>query len=128
MPPRPAARTSAGTGWRARHCFDPRRAAIGPGLTLPVSDYGHDLGCTVIGGDVYRGAAQVPALRGGYVFGDYCSGTLWAIDAGLDASERVPITLLETHRAISAIGVDDEGEVVMTDLSGGELLRLVAAP
>ena len=93
---------------------------------MPVTEYPHDLGCSVIGGVVYRGDA-IPALRGAYLFSDNCCGTLWAIDAGLDAAEQVPITLLETHRAISAIGVDDEGEVVMTDLSGGELVKLVAA-
>ena len=93
---------------------------------MPVTEYPHELGCAVIGGVVYRGSA-IPALRGAYLFSDNCSGTLWAIDAGLDAGEQAPITLLETHRAISAIGVDDAGEVYLTDLSGGELVRLVDA-
>jgi hypothetical protein len=74
---------------------------------------------------VYRGAA-IPALRGAYLFSDNCSGTLWAIDAGLDAAQA-PIAVLETGRAISSIGVDAAGEVYLTDLAGGTLLRLVAA-
>ena len=36
-----------------------------------------DRGCTVVGGFVYRGKAR-PAERGRYVFGDYCSGTVWS--------------------------------------------------
>jgi hypothetical protein len=89
-----------------------------------VTEYGHGAGCSVIGGVVYRGAA-IPALRGGYLFSDYCSGTLWAIDATLDAAQA-PITLLETGAPISSIGSGEDGEVYLTDLSGG-LLRLVPA-
>ncbi|HEY4190003.1 MAG TPA: PQQ-dependent sugar dehydrogenase [Candidatus Limnocylindrales bacterium] len=112
--------------WEGRHCYDPPTGCDPTGVTMPVTEYPHELGCAVIGGVVYHGAA-IPALRGAYLFSDNCTGTLWAIDAGLDASEQAPITLLETHRAISAIGVDDAGEVYLTDLSGGDLLKLVAA-
>ena len=53
-------------GWNlmeASHCFaaDP---CVEPGLTLPVSEYGHDLGCTVIGGSVYRGRLSRAWLAG----------------------------------------------------------------
>jgi len=55
--------------------------ALGPGkLVQPVAQYTHDDGCSVTGGYVYRGNA-VPALRGRYVFGDYCSGTIWSMPA-----------------------------------------------
>jgi hypothetical protein len=91
---------------------------------MPVTEYSHGAGCSVIGGVVYHGAA-IPALRGAYLFSDYCSGTLWAIDAGLDAVQA-PVTLLETGRQISAVSTDAAGEVVLTDL-GGSVLRLVPA-
>jgi hypothetical protein len=91
---------------------------------MPVTEYPHGAGCSVIGGVVYRGEA-IPALRGAYVFGDYCAGTLWAIDAGLDA-QQAPVTLLETGRQVSSIGTDQAGEIVLTDL-GGAVLRLVPA-
>jgi len=90
---------------------------------MPVTEYEHGAGCSVIGGVVYRGAA-IPALRGAYLFADYCTGTLWAIDAGM-ASAQAPVTLLETGRQVSSIGTDDAGEVYLTDL-GGVLLRLAA--
>jgi glucose/arabinose dehydrogenase len=112
--------------WEGRHCYDPSPAAdcSEDGVTMPVTEYSHGAGCSVIGGEVYRGEA-IPALRGAYVFSDYCSGTLWAIDAGLDAVQA-PVTLLETGRQVSAIGTDESGEIVMTDL-GGSVLRLVPA-
>jgi glucose/arabinose dehydrogenase len=112
--------------WEGRHCYDPSPASdcSEAGVTMPVTEYGHGAGCSVIGGVVYRGEA-IPALRGAYLFSDYCSGTLWAIDAGLDA-QQAPVTLLETGRQVSAIGTDEAGEVVLTDL-GGAVLRLVPA-
>jgi glucose/arabinose dehydrogenase len=111
--------------WEGRHCYDPPSGCDPAGVTMPVTEYGHGSGCAVIGGVVYRGS-DIPALRGAYLFSDNCSGTLWAIDAGLDAPQA-PITLLETGRPISSIGTDDAGEVYLTDLSGGALLRLVPA-
>ena len=47
---------------------------LGPGkLVQPVYEYGHDKGCSVTGGYVYRGRA-IPRIAGRYFFGDYCSG------------------------------------------------------
>jgi glucose/arabinose dehydrogenase len=109
--------------WEGRHCYNPAEGCDPAGVTMPVAEYGHGAGCSVIGGVVYRGTA-VPPLRGGYLFSDYCSGTLWAIDAGL-AAAQAPITLTETGASISSIGTGDDGEVYLTDLAGGRLLRLL---
>ncbi len=92
-------------------------------LTLPVTEYSHDDGCSVTGGTVYRGSGQ-PGLSGFYVFADYCSGRLWVIDpAGDDVRE--PTVVLDSGRSISAIAEDASGELYATDLAAGELLRLV---
>jgi len=109
--------------WEGRHCYDPPTGCDPAGVTMPVAEYGHGAGCSVIGGVVYRGAA-IPALRGGYLFSDYCSGTLWAIDAGGGAQQQ-PAVLVETGASISSIGTDDDGEVYLTDLARGRVLRLV---
>jgi glucose/arabinose dehydrogenase len=51
----------------------------GPGrLVAPVAQYTHDDGCSITGGVVYRGSA-VPAYVGRYLYGDYCSGTVWSL-------------------------------------------------
>jgi glucose/arabinose dehydrogenase len=47
----------------------------------PVAEYGHGEGCSVTGGYVYRGR-KVPALRGRYVYGDFCTGKVWTMRAG----------------------------------------------
>lgn len=109
--------------WEGRHCYDPPQGCDPAGITMPVAEYGHDAGCAVIGGVVYRGEA-IPALRGAYLFSDYCSGTLWAVDSTAAAS--TPVVLLQTGLPISSIGTGDDGEVYLTDLGGG-VRRLVAA-
>ena len=110
--------------WEGRHCFEPATGCDPDGVTLPVAEYGHGAGCSVIGGVVYRGSALAP-LRGGYLFSDYCSGTLWAIDSTDDGAQQ-PTVLLETGSSISAIGTGEDGEVYLTDLARGSVLRLVA--
>src|SRR5207249_2553308 len=42
-----------------------------PGMIRPILEYSHSLGCTVIGGYVYRGAA-IPGLAGAYLYADFC--------------------------------------------------------
>ena len=113
-------------GWRlmeGRACYDPAEGCPTDGLTMPLAVYGHDLGCAVTGGYVYRGAAQ-PALDGAYLFADSCSGRIWAVDAaGPDAQE--PVVLLETGRPIVSFGRGDDGELYIVDI-GGSVLRVVA--
>ena len=96
------------------------------GLTLPVSEYGHDLGCSVTGGVVAR-SATVLAIQDRYLFSDYCTGTIWSIDASSTVLTE-PDVLFESGRSISAIALDADGSVLLTDHGGGQLLRLVSAP
>ena len=113
-------------GWNimeGSHCYEPAEGCDQTGLTLPVAEYGHDLGCAVIGGVVVRDAATPTARRPLPVLATTASGNIWPIDpaATPDASRRV---ILESGRSISAIGQDADGVVYMTDLGGGELLRV----
>jgi glucose/arabinose dehydrogenase len=86
----------------------------------PVATYGHDLGCSVTGGYVYRGAA-VPKLQGQYLYADFCSGRLWAVPA--DGSGRRKVREIGTVPQPSSFGEDDRGEVYVTSFDGG-LYRL----
>lgn len=79
------------------------------GLTLPRAVYGHDVGCAIIGGYVYRGDAM-PELQGWYVYGDYCSGRIWALNT---AGNSGPVLLSETGHPISAFGELANGEIVV---------------
>ena len=117
-------------GWNrmeGNHCFRPADGCDQADLTPPVTEYSHDAsgGCTVIGGYVYRGTAQ-PDLAGGYLFADYCSGTIWAISPSGDEF-REPTVVAESGASISSFGEDEAGELYVTDIRAGQLLRVVAS-
>jgi glucose/arabinose dehydrogenase len=116
-------------GWKVmegRTCYEPSSGCDMSGLTLPVAVYDHTHGCAVTGGFVYRGT-RWPALHGAYLFADYCSGTIWSLD-GSRPSARPPVVMLETGRSISSFGEDESGELYITDLGRGEVLRIVGPP
>lgn len=86
-------------------------------LELPVAVYGRDDGCSVTGGYVYRGA-RFPSLYGAYVYGDYCSGKIWALRYdGARVTES--IELADTNLRIASFGEDGGGELYILDLRGG---------
>jgi len=92
-----------------------------PALTPPIFDYPHAEGrCAVIGGYVYRGTA-VPGLVGSYVYGDLCSGEVWAaaLDGGVWRSRPLSVSL----PLLTSFGEDAAGELILTSL-GGEVRRL----
>ena len=114
-------------GWNrmeGSHCFRPSNGCEDPALTLPVAEYGHDEGCTVIGGVVVRGQGQ-PLLTGGYVFADYCSGRVWAIDPSGNEL-RKPTVVADAHHNFAAFGEDEAGDVYAVDIAGGTLLQVTA--
>jgi glucose/arabinose dehydrogenase len=116
-------------GWNrmeGAHCFEPPQGCADPSLVLPVTEYGRDLGTTVIGGGVYRGSAQA-GLAGGYIFADYGSGNLFVINPAHNGPTN-PIVALKGHPSISSFGEDQAGELYATDLSAGTLLHLIAKP
>ena len=112
-------------GWNimeGAHCFR-GETCDQEGLTLPVSEYGRELGCTVIGGYVYRGSAY-PALVGAYLFADYCTGRIFAIDSS--TTELVPpVEVGSGSGSISGFGEDADGELYVMSLDGS-VSRVVA--
>jgi glucose/arabinose dehydrogenase len=124
----PAYRGGLNYGWNTMEgdaCFDPPSGCDRNGLVLPVATYTHDHGCSVTGGYVYRGDAFA-SLQGSYFFGDYCSGFIWALDASA-GSTRSPRMVLESNHSVSSFGLDEEGELYLTDISSGEIFQVVEA-
>lgn len=94
----------------------------GPGrLVSPVFEYSHDEGCSVTGGYVYRGAARA-SERGRYVFGDYCSGTVWSfrISAGVATDVREEPFEIDS---LSSFGENSSGELFAVS-HGGTIFRI----
>jgi len=89
----------------------------GPGkLVSPVFEYTHDQGCSVTGGYVYRGSARA-SERGRYVFGDYCSGTIWSFrisDGGAADVREEPFDVED----LSSFGENAAGELFAVSHEG----------
>ncbi len=100
--------------WEGLHCYD-ADSCDGTGMTAPVAEYAHELGCAVTGGYVYRGRAQ-PALQGIYFYGDYCTGRIWGTVAVADAWRSAE--LLDSDAQISAFGETESGELLVVDYGG----------
>jgi len=90
-----------------------------PSLTLPVHEYPRGSGSTVIGGYVYRGGL-IPGLAGCYVFGDFGSGTIWALDA---ANPGAAVSKLSGQGGLTTFGEDMFGDLYMA--VSGDIYRLL---
>jgi glucose/arabinose dehydrogenase len=89
-----------------------------PAVVLDQRD-GH---CSVIGGYVYRGAT-IPALRGRYLYGDFCSRRIFSfVWDGRAATARAELSSdLESEailQSLSSFGEDTAGELYVVDLAG----------
>ncbi len=123
----PAGTGGLNFGWNRMegfHCYAPSEGCDQAGLTMPVAEYGHDLGCAVIGGVVVRDRGQ-PALDGRYLFSDSCSSRLWLLDP-TGVGRREPEVAGQTDGSISSINEADDGTILATDLQGGRLLAITA--
>ena len=115
-------------GWNLRegaHCFPPGSSCSTAGMIDPITEYSHASGrCSITGGYVYRGL-QVPDLQGVYLYGDFCSGTLWGLR---EVQDSAPINqvVIETGLNISSFGEGVDGELYVIDRNG-ELYRIVAS-
>ena len=121
------AKTSSGAGkglnwgWdilEGFHCYPASVSSCSTsGKAKPLLEYPHSGSrCAVTGGYVYRGS-RIPALVGGYVFADYCSGEIWVVPANA-AAPATPTLLLNTGLLISSFGESTTNELLVTDLSG----------
>lgn len=111
-------------GWNTMEgsrCFQSANCSTG-GLTLPVVEYSHSNGCSVTGGYVYRGS-RYPVLDGFYFFGDFCSGSVWAL-APSGHGGWVVAVVGETGASISSFGEDDDGELYLCDLFAGVVYKI----
>ena len=98
-------------GWNITegfHCYEPAEGCDGAGLVAPRIEYSHEFGCAIMGGFVYRGAAM-PELFGWYVYGDYCTGRVWAVDTASADAPAIPIA--DTGRSITSFAQDKDGEL-----------------
>ena len=105
-------------GWNIMEgslCYNPSTDCNETGLELPIWNYTHDVGNAIIGGYVYHGSA-LPSLIGDYVYGDYGSGSIWA----LSYNGTVPVNTLlsNTGLNIASFGLDQQNELYFSAYDG----------
>ncbi len=113
-------------GWRCREgAHDFNTSGCGTGFINPVSEYSHSVGRSITGGFVYRGVA-IPELTGKYVFADYSTGRIWALQPdGLGGYTNDE--LIDTSFGPTSFGVDQAGELYFTDLNSSRLRMIISA-
>jgi glucose/arabinose dehydrogenase len=119
-------------GWNVvegSHCYK-AKTCDRTGFTPPAAEYGHDAGCSITGGVVYRGKA-LPRLAGRYFYADYCTGLVRSFVWTQDPSSPTSAGFVREHwdwkpyldrtgqlSQISSFGVDHDGEVYLVKLGG----------
>jgi len=106
-------------GWNtmeARHCFSPGQNCNPSGLKMPVWEYGRSFGVSVTGGFVYRGPT-LPGLTGKYIYADYSSKWIWALDYS-DMTHPANTGLVQANFEISSFGVDQNNELYLCGFDG----------
>ncbi len=115
-------------GWNLReamHPFTPKDnpqkkgSPPRPDLIEPIWEYNHDVGKSIIGGNVYRGK-MVPELAGAYLYADYVTGQVWALWYDREKNRVIANrTIQPKGQPILSFGEDDEGEVYFLTQEGG---------
>ncbi len=114
----------ANFGWscyEGRHAYNLNQPLCmpPPPTVMPVFEYPHSGGhggCSITGGYVVRDA-DLPTLLGRYIYGDYCTGTIYSNILQIpDAQDDQPTGL--SVGALSSFGEDACGHVYALSLNG----------
>lgn len=108
-------------GWNFResyHPFGKRPEPANAEFLSPIWEYDHQIGKSITGGHVYRGKA-VPELSGKYLYADYVSGKIWALDYDQESGKvkgnyAIPSPMLPTI----TFGEDEAGESYFAIVNG----------
>jgi len=106
-------------GWdvyEGSEVFADKMPTPGGKLVAPITEYGHDLGCSITGGYVYRGSAVRTQAWGRYFYGDYCSGRIWSVARwnGEVSRRSHPFRV----PGLTSFGEDASGELYLVSTDG----------
>lgn len=113
-------------GWRikeANNCYksgeDCRKAT---NLIAPVWSYSQgENGRSVTGGLVYRGN-KIKGLEGKYIYGDYVSGKIWALE--YDGQRTNNELIINQFGSVSAFGTDTNNNLYICEYSKGQIYTI----
>jgi glucose/arabinose dehydrogenase len=101
-------------------------------FVMPVLEYEHSDGCSIIGGFAYRGC-RMPDLRGTYFYSDFCTPFIRTFN-GIGKGKAVRLKDLTPYippkgalKKVSSFGEDARGELYIVDYADGEIWKIVPA-
>lgn len=106
-------------GWRiveGTHCHNAKNTPDGScdkkGIIMPITEYSHKEGVSVMGGYVYHGK-NIPALDGKYIFADWTGPVFYLKNNGKKIWQRNSIKLnnMPSNLKITGINEDRDGEL-----------------
>jgi len=122
-------------GWNimeGNHCY-PEPGCDKEGFINPIFEYPSDAnypfslmgikqenvsGCSVTGGYIYRGN-QIKSLYGLYIFSDFCTGKIWALDPLKNIVQEITEPLFGSEKnMISSFSQDINNEIYIVEFSG----------
>lgn len=107
-------------GWdiiEGSNCYEPASDCDKTGLELPVYEYSHNSGDhSITGGYVYRGPSM-PELEGLYVYADFISGRIWALDPS-NLNDPGNTLLHQADFNVSSFGIDQNNELYICGFDG----------
>lgn len=116
-------------GWNIKegaHCYPPHTACSSQNLVDPIFEYSPNWGRCIIGGYVWL-SPEIPALQNHYLFGDFVSGRLGALEILPPPKKQGKLLDLGAWEiAPSTFGRDTTGRVYVADYSKGVIYRLDA--
>lgn len=116
-------------GWKTCEGFHRRGSQTAlcntPGVIDPVVEHMQPEAQSITGGYVYRGTAM-PSLVGTYIYGDYITGTIWALlyDANNKPAPKVIANVAGSQLVSFAQGNDGE---IYTLFANGTISKLIPA-
>ncbi len=119
-------------GWRcyeASHEYNTTGCGPIGDYEMPILEYSHTSGrCSATGGYLYRGLTA-PGLRGAYLFGDYCSGDVWAgvYDATAGTWSAIDLDFATTPFSLRSFGEDEQGNVYLASGSSVHVINEIGA-
>ncbi|MEM6688779.1 MAG: family 16 glycoside hydrolase [Planctomycetota bacterium] len=111
-------------GWNTREGFHPFGDTAnfnGSEPIDPVWEYDHQIGKSITGGRVYR-SDRMGQLTGKYVYADYVTGRVWALDVSSSDSPTNEL-IIDESVPVLGFGQDQQGEVLLlTNSTRGECI------
>jgi len=115
-------------GWNemeGNHCYPPGSNCNPNNFEPPVWEYELyvDGVCSVTGGYVYRGS-NLWMLEGKYIYGDWCTGDIWALTHEGNFGQNINEHLLQSGINITSFGLDENNEILFC--GNGNIYKLTS--